>query len=201
VHRSGGGPLENGATVVARLTEAIAERGAAPRSITLETGSEFAGRILEAWAMQHRVKLCFIRPDRPVENGFIESFNGRLRDECLNVEWFVSLQDAQGTLSRWRLHYNHRRPHSALNDRSSAKFAMQYGEAVERFAPMSVDKAIEQPSQGFAAPANVALDSAARSPEDDRYRSEALFRIAHAKEPLIGIWIAFQAHKHSAEEP
>jgi putative transposase len=84
----------NGAKVVASLTVAIAERGVVPRSITLDNGSEFAGRTLEAWAMQHGVQLCFIRPGRPVENGFIESFNGRLRDECLNVEWFSSLIEA-----------------------------------------------------------------------------------------------------------
>ena len=60
--------------------------------MTLDNGSEFAGRAMEAWAMQMGVQLCFIRPGRPVENGFIESFNGRLRDECLNVEWFTSLE-------------------------------------------------------------------------------------------------------------
>jgi len=60
-----------------------------PKSITLDNGSEFSGRALEAWAMSNEVRLCFIRPGHPVENGFIESFNGRLRDECLNVEWFA----------------------------------------------------------------------------------------------------------------
>jgi putative transposase len=74
--------------VVAGLAFAIEERGNARRSITLDNGSEFTGRALEAWAIQHGVQLCFIRPRRTVENGFIESFNGRLRDECQNVEWF-----------------------------------------------------------------------------------------------------------------
>ena len=78
----------HGSHVVAALKRAIEERGAAPRSITLDNGSEFTGRAVEVWAIQHGVQLCFIRPGRPVENGFIESFNGRLRDECLNVEWF-----------------------------------------------------------------------------------------------------------------
>ena len=68
----------NGAKVVAALTRAITERGGAPQSITLDNGSEFTGRAMEAWAMQTGVQLCFIRPGRPVENGFIESFNGRL---------------------------------------------------------------------------------------------------------------------------
>jgi putative transposase len=108
----------HGTHVAAALTRAIEERGATPRSITLENGSEFTSRTLEIWAIRHSVQLCFIRPGRPVENGFIESFNGRLRDECLNGEWFNSPRDARETLARWRHHYNQLRPHSALADRS-----------------------------------------------------------------------------------
>jgi transposase InsO family protein len=74
----------SGPKVVRALDCAIAERGASPQSMTLDNGSEFTGRAMEAWAIQAGVQLCFIRPGRPVENGFIESFNGRLRDECLN---------------------------------------------------------------------------------------------------------------------
>jgi hypothetical protein len=146
-------------------------------------GSEFAGRALEAWAIQHGVQLCFIRPGRPVENGFIESFNGRLRDECLNVEWFASLSEARETLARWRSHYNHQRPHSALADQTPASFAMQYAQSTERFAPIGQDRASSQPRQGSASPPEVALDSVAPLPQDLRYRSEALFRIAHTSEP------------------
>jgi putative transposase len=71
------------------------------------------------------VQLCFIRPGRPVENGFIESFNGRLRDECLNVEWFSCLEDARRRLAKFREHYNHQRPHSSLADQTPAAFAAQ----------------------------------------------------------------------------
>ena len=73
--------------------------------------------------MANDVQLCFIRPGRPVENGFIESFNGRLRHECLNMEWFVSLHDARLKLAKFRQHYNHERPHSALADRTPGAFA------------------------------------------------------------------------------
>ena len=83
--------------------------------------TEEPGRALEAWAMSNDVRLCFIRPGRPVENGFIESFNGRLRDECLNVEWFSSLDDARRKLAKFREHYNRERPHSALADRTPAR--------------------------------------------------------------------------------
>ena len=80
-----------GMKVALALEHARHERGHLPESITVDNGSEFCSRALEAWAMTNDVQLCFIRPGRPVENGFIESFNGRLRDECLNVEWFSSL--------------------------------------------------------------------------------------------------------------
>jgi putative transposase len=112
-----------GMKVAQALEQAKAERGRLPGSITVDNGSEFSSRALEAWVMSNDVQLCFIRPGRPVENGFIESFNGRLRDECLNVEWFVSLQDARQKLGKFREHYNHQRPHSALADRTPAAFA------------------------------------------------------------------------------
>ncbi len=138
----------HGKHVVEALIRAIEERGAAPKSIIVDNGSEFTGRALEAWSIQHGVQLCFIRPGRPVENGFIESFNGRLRDECLNVEWFNSLHDARETLARWRNHYNQQRPHSALADRTPASFASSYAAAAERFAPIQTDMASAGPGQG-----------------------------------------------------
>ncbi len=113
----------NGMKVAQALERAQQERGSLPASITVDNGSEFCSRALEAWAMSHEVQLCFIRPGRPVENGFIESFNGRLRDECLNVEWFSSLDDARQKLAKFREHYNQQRPHSALADRTPAAFA------------------------------------------------------------------------------
>ena len=99
------------------------ERDGLPESITVDNGSEFCSRALEAWAMTNKVQLRFIRPGRPVENGFIESFNGRLRDECLNVEWFSTLEDARQKLAKFREHYNQQRPHSSLADRTPAAFA------------------------------------------------------------------------------
>lgn len=112
-----------GPKVAETLERARQERGRLPESITVDNGSEFSGRALEAWAMTHQVQLCFIRPGRPVENSFMESFNGRLRDECLNVEWFSSLEDAREKLGKFREHYNHQRPHSSLADRAPAMFA------------------------------------------------------------------------------
>ncbi len=112
-----------GKKVAEVLERARQERSRLPENITVDNGSEFSGRALEAWAIANDVQLCFIRPGHPVENGFIESFNGRLRDECLNVEWFSSLEDARQKLAKFREHYNHQRPHSALADRAPAVFA------------------------------------------------------------------------------
>lgn len=99
--------------------------GVGPRSITLDHGTEFHSRALEDWAYHRGVQLDFIRPGKPVENAFIESFNGRLRDECLNMHQFTSLTDAQTKIEAWRLDYNQRRPHSSLGHLTQNEFAGQ----------------------------------------------------------------------------
>ena len=106
----------------------VAERGT-PVSITVDNGSEFYSRAMEAWAYQYAVQLDFIRPGKPVENSYIESFNGRLRDECLNVEVFFALSDVRDKLARWRDDYNQVRPHSALRDATPAAFARSWQES------------------------------------------------------------------------
>lgn len=107
------GPSLTGRHVVDCLDRLAQVRGR-PAAITVDNGAEFCSRALDAWAYQHGVKLDFIRPGKPVENGFIESFNGKLRDECLNTELFFSVADARQKLERWRRDYNEQRPHSAL---------------------------------------------------------------------------------------
>jgi len=97
--------------------------GVAPRSITVDHGTEFMSRALEDWAYQRGVQLDFIRPGKPIENAFIEAFNGRLRDECLNVHQFTSLEDAKAKIEAWRLDYNQRRPHSSLGHLTPDEFA------------------------------------------------------------------------------
>jgi putative transposase len=191
----------NGPKVVAALTRAIAERGAAPRSMTLDNGSEFVGRAMEAWAIESGVQLCFIRPGRPVENGFIESFNGRLRDECLNVEWFSSLGNAREKLAAWRDHYNHRRPHSALDDRTPASFSALFCARPTRFALSTPHTVNGKPRQGFAAPAKAALDPARRLPEDIHDQGEALFRIARSRDSLLSLWSTLEARKSGSGGP
>ena len=96
-----------------------------PRSITVGHGTEFQSRALEDWAYRRGVQLDFIRPGKPVENAFIEAFNGRLRDECLNVHQFASMADAQTKIEVWRIDYNQRRPHSSLAHLTPNEFAEQ----------------------------------------------------------------------------
>jgi putative transposase len=111
-----------GKHVVACLERIAAQRGY-PQSITVDNGAEFTSRAMDAWAYEHGVRLDFIRPGKPVENGFIESFNGRLRDECLNTHLFWNIEDARKKLEQWRWDYNHQRPHSALANLPPAAFA------------------------------------------------------------------------------
>ena len=88
--------------------------------MTVDNGGEFVSRAMDVWADAHDVRPDFIRPGKPVENAFIESFNGKLRDECLNSHVFVSVMEAQQVLDAWREDYNLVRPHSSLQDRTPA---------------------------------------------------------------------------------
>lgn len=85
-----------------------------PKTIRVDNGSEFISRDLDLWAYANDVTLDFSRPGKPTDNGFIEAFNSKLRAECLNAHWFMSLADAREKLEDWRRHYNEDRPHSAI---------------------------------------------------------------------------------------
>jgi putative transposase len=110
------------AHVIARL-DALAHTTALPRALVCDNGSEFTSQAFDQWAHARGLKLHFIRPGKPVENAYVESFNGKLRDECLNESWFVTLADAQRTIEAWRRDYNTARPHAALGGRTPAEFA------------------------------------------------------------------------------
>jgi putative transposase len=115
----------SGEKVATALDKVVNQRGT-PQSITVDNGTEFASKAMDLWAYKNGVHLDFIRPGKPVENGYIESFNGKLRDECLNVEVFFTLADGRRKLALWRHDYNHYRPHSALADRTPAEFAVRW---------------------------------------------------------------------------
>ena len=110
-----------GARVVGVL-DRLAETRGLPESITVDNGPEFAGKAMDEWAYRRGIKLNFIRPGKPVENAFAESFNGRLRDECLNTNWFMSVRHAREIIEDWRLDYNEVRPHSSLKGKTPKEF-------------------------------------------------------------------------------
>lgn len=109
------------ADVVNTLT-AIAARRRTPRRIYCDNGSEFAGRLVDLWAYSNNVTMEFSRPGRPTDNALIESFNGSLRDECLNMHWFRDLTDAKDKLQAWQREYNESRPHRSLNNLSPLEY-------------------------------------------------------------------------------
>lgn len=114
-----------GARVV-QVLEQLTEEHGLPEVIVTDNGPEFTGKALDTWAYQHKVKLDFIRPAKPIENAFIESFNGKFRDECLNEHWFLDLRDAREKLGAWRQDYNSSRPHSSLGNLSPEEFVRRY---------------------------------------------------------------------------
>ena len=111
-----------GARVIEVLERLADDRGL-PRAIVADNGPEFAGRTLDQWAHERGLKIDYIRPGKLVDNAFVESFNSRFRDECLNESWFQNLQEAREAIEAWREDYNDVRPHSALGGRSPSEYA------------------------------------------------------------------------------
>jgi putative transposase len=120
----------SGQRVARLLDEHAAARGAYPQSIVCDNGPEFISHALDAWAEEHGVKLQFIQPGKPVQNCFIESFNGRFRDECLNENWFVSLGEARRIVAAWKEHYNVVREHGSLGGLTPSEFARKWSRRV-----------------------------------------------------------------------
>jgi len=112
----------SGARVARVLERVIGERGAQPEEIVMDNGPELTSRVLDQWAYARGIQLRFIQPGKPTQNSFVESFNGRLRDECLNQHWFLSVADARQIIETWREDYNTIRPHSSLDDMSPVQF-------------------------------------------------------------------------------
>ena len=112
-----------GGVRVVGVLERLAETRWLPEVITVDNGPKFAGKALDEWAYRRGIKLNFIRLGKPVENAFAESFNERLRDECLNINWFMSIKHAREVIEIWRQDYNEVRPHSSLEGRSPKEYA------------------------------------------------------------------------------
>ena len=115
-----------GENVVAILNQLSAQREA-PKYLFVDNGSEFSGRLLDMWAYHSKARIDFSRPGKPTDNCYVESFNGSLRDECLNVHWFETINDAKAIIEIWRRDYNEIRPHTALNDVAPQVYARSLG--------------------------------------------------------------------------
>jgi putative transposase len=115
-----------GERVVQVLERVARQQGGYPKVISVDNGPEFISKALDEWAHKHGVKLSFSRPGTPTDNPFIESFNGRLREECLDQHWFESLEEARQVLERYRIEYNTQRPHSSLKDRTPAEYLVEW---------------------------------------------------------------------------
>lgn len=120
---------------VTRVLQRVIEQRGKPEAIRCDNGPEFTSRHFLCWCEEHRIRLVFIAPGRPMQNGYIESFNGRFRDECLNANWFTTLADARQKIEAWRLDYNTERPHSALGYLAPEEF-------VARLTPREVSSAL-----------------------------------------------------------
>jgi len=119
-----------GVDVAAVIERLVMERGA-PDRIQCDNGSEFISRALDKWAYENGVTMDFSRPGKPMDNAMIESFNGTFRDECLNVNWFLSMEDSREKIEKWRKDYNEFRPHSSLGDLTPQQFLDKFSTRIK----------------------------------------------------------------------
>ncbi len=126
-------------TRVKAVLERLAETRGLPHSITVDHGPEFEGQVLDVWAYENLVQLSFIRPGKPNENAYIESFNGKFRDECLNEHWFLTLQYAREVIEQWRVEYNTEREHSSLGERTPQEYAQMLIERTGKALSLTAD--------------------------------------------------------------
>ena len=117
---------------LARFLDGLGDEIGLPEEIVMDNGPELTSKAMFEWSGRTGVRLRFIEPGKPVQNAFVESFNSRFRDECLNLHWFKSLAHARAEISVWRSHYNNRRPHSALGYRFPAEIMKSAASSVWR---------------------------------------------------------------------
>lgn len=110
---------------VTRVLDWVIEQRGAPEAIRCDNGPEFTSRHYLSWCEDRKIRTVHIQPGRPMQNGYVESFNGRFRDECLNAHWFATMADARQKIEAWRYDYNHERPHSSLGYRAPQEFAAE----------------------------------------------------------------------------
>lgn len=126
---------------VTRVLEYLGKIHGLPKSIRVDNGPEFISQVLDEWAHRRGVKLDFIRPGKPTDNPYIESFHDKFRDECLNDNYFLDLKEARDVIEAWRIEYNDVRPHESLDQLTPNEFMAQYQQRNNNLRP-----------QGFSLP-------------------------------------------------
>ena len=119
-----------GAEVTAVIERLVKDQGV-PDRIQCDNGHEFISRVLDKWAYENGITMDFSRPGKPMDNAMIESFNGTFRNECLNVNWFLSMEDAREKIEKWRQDYNEFRPHSSLGDLTPRQFVDKFAMSLQ----------------------------------------------------------------------
>ena len=124
---------------VIEVLERLREERGLPEVIVTDNGSEFTSRAFDSWAYARGIKVDFIQPGKPIQKCFVESFNGTFRDDCLNLHWFLSLEDARRTIETWRRDYNEVRPHSSLGGLTPTEYAQHHEQSEDHLAISSSD--------------------------------------------------------------
>ena len=125
---------------VTRALDRVIEQRGAPQALRCDNGPEFTSRHFIGWCEEEKIECIYIQPGKPMQNGYVESFNGRFRDECLNANRFLNLADARQKIEAWRLHYNAERPHSSLDYRTPDEYAIACSELTSRMAAIPPDR-------------------------------------------------------------
>ncbi len=139
---------------VTRVLDAVIDQRGRPQAIRMDNGPELTSRRFLSWCIDRKVTANYIQPGKPVQNSYIESFNGRFRDECLNANWFHNLFDARHRIANWREDYNRARPHSALDYRTPDEFSAQWQRSSSSF------NALPQPEPSVKATLSARLGAA-----------------------------------------
>ena len=170
---------------VSRVLDRVIGTRGRPLALRCDNGSEFTSRHFLAWCEENRIQLVHIQPGRPMQNGHVESFNGRFRDECLNANWFQNLADAKRKIESWRREYNSERPHSSLDYRTPDEYLKACSELTSGMDATPPDPPVRISGshggarrQGFAdaAPETGAPLPAPRRRAEKRYRDGRLRR-------------------------
>ncbi len=166
---------------VTRVLQQILERRERPQFLRSDNGPEVCSRHYLAWCTERHIDTIHIQPGKPTQNGHVESFHGRLRDECLNASWFWNLWDARRKIAHWRIEYNQQRPHSALRYRTPEEFARDWAQAASRSASGNTTPPGTSQGQALRAPAAALTRPRLRGQGHCQDRDAAI----HAPHPCI----------------